>query len=144
MRDPYEDEPPPVSRGAAAAQVSAPGLFLLITSSLTVGLLLLCIPFDLILLAQGGPLIRREGRIDPQTTILIRLMLAVVMLLLNAVIAYGAFKMRRLENYRLAQLAAVLAMIPLCGPCYVLGIPAGIWALIFLARPEVREAFDRR
>jgi hypothetical protein len=36
-----------------------------------------------------------------------------------------------------------MALIPCLGPCYILGIPAGIWALVVLARPEVREAFDR-
>ena len=36
--------------------------------------------------------------------------------------------MRNLKNYGQARAAAVVAMIPLLGPCCLLGIPFGIWA----------------
>ena len=52
-----------------------------------------------------------------------------------------ANKMRRLENYRTAMTVAIVSVIPLISPCCLLGIPFGIWALVMLSRPEVRDAF---
>ena len=51
-------------------------------------------------------------------------------------------RMRSLRSYGLCQLGAILAVIPCIGPCYLLGIPFGIWALIALNRPGVREVFS--
>jgi hypothetical protein len=46
-----------------------------------------------------------------------------------------------LRGYGLAWTAAVASVIPCCSPCYVLGIPFGIWAIILLQKPEVRSRF---
>jgi hypothetical protein len=35
---------------------------------------------------------------------------------------------------------AITAVLP-CGPCWILGLPVGIWALVVLSRAEVKEAF---
>jgi len=40
--------------------------------------------------------------------------------------------------------AAIVACVPFCSPCVVLGIPFGIWALVVMAKPEVRAAFQPR
>ena len=48
--------------------------------------------------------------------------------------------MRRLQSYGMAITACILAMIT--PPGLVLGLPLGIWALIILSRPEVRDVFD--
>jgi hypothetical protein len=47
-----------------------------------------------------------------------------------------------MKNYSLARSAAIVAVIPLIGPCCVLGIPFGIWALVALGKPGVQEAFS--
>jgi tRNA A-37 threonylcarbamoyl transferase component Bud32 len=60
----------------------------------------------------------------------------------SALILWGALKMQRLESLGMARLASVLAMV--IGPGYLLGWPAGIWSLVVLARPEVKEALRRR
>lgn len=62
-------------------------------------------------------------------------------LLVNVPIALGAISMLRLRSYRSAYLAAILSLIPLCSPCFLLGIPFGIWTLVLLNRPEVKQRF---
>jgi tRNA A-37 threonylcarbamoyl transferase component Bud32 len=52
----------------------------------------------------------------------------------------GGRKMRRLETYGLAVLAGICALLP-TGPVWIISMPVGIWALIVLASPEVRDAF---
>jgi hypothetical protein len=37
--------------------------------------------------------------------------------------------------------AAILALVPCTSPCCLAGIPAGIWALVVLAKPEVKAGF---
>lgn len=53
----------------------------------------------------------------------------------------GFVSMIRLRSYRSAMAAAILSVIPCCSPCLFLGIPFGIWAIILLVRPEVKESF---
>jgi len=62
-------------------------------------------------------------------------------ILISGVIFYGGLKMKRLENHGLAVAASILAVIPCTSPCCLLGIPAGIWALVVLSKPEVKSAF---
>jgi hypothetical protein len=64
-------------------------------------------------------------------------------LVFSLVTMLGALKMRRLESHGLALLGSVLAMLP-CSVGFVVGCPAGVWALFVLNRPKVRAAFVRR
>jgi hypothetical protein len=64
----------------------------------------------------------------------------VVSLPLSIFVFYGANKMRRLEQHGVAVAAAICAMIPCTGCCF-LGIPFGIWALTVLNDSYVRGAF---
>jgi len=58
-------------------------------------------------------------------------------------IIWGAIEMLRMNSYRSARMGAIMALAPLCGPCIIAGIPLGIWALIVLARPEVKAGFAK-
>lgn len=49
--------------------------------------------------------------------------------------------MKQLQKWTLAVTASILAMIPCLGPCCLIGIPIGIWALVVLFKPEVKSAF---
>lgn len=59
---------------------------------------------------------------------------------INGVMIAGALAMRRLENRNLALAAATFALIP-CQCCCCVSIPFGIWALLMLNRPEVKQSF---
>ncbi|MGI8978310.1 MAG: hypothetical protein ACR2FY_03700 [Pirellulaceae bacterium] len=48
--------------------------------------------------------------------------------------------MRHVVHYRLALIGGIVAMIP-CGPAWLISLPLGIWAVVVLTVPEVRQAF---
>jgi len=58
----------------------------------------------------------------------------------GAVIVYGVMRMKELENYKLAVLGCVLAVLPVTPGC-LLGLPFGVWGLTALARRDVKKAF---
>jgi hypothetical protein len=60
---------------------------------------------------------------------------------LSVLILLGGLKMQKLESHGLAVTASVLALLPCTSPCCILGLPIGIWALVVLLRPEVKNAF---
>ena len=62
--------------------------------------------------------------------------------LINAAVIHGAYQMWCLKNYRNAMACAIVSVIPLCSPCYLLGIPFGIWAIVVLLDQRVKFAFD--
>jgi len=62
-------------------------------------------------------------------------------LLVNGFLLLAAFRMLSLRNYGLCMTAAVVAVIPCTAPCCCLGMAAGVWALVVLTRPEVKQAF---
>lgn len=55
----------------------------------------------------------------------------------------GAFSMLRNGSYVWAVVTSCLAAVPFLGPCYVLGMPLGLWALFVLRDKEVRASFRR-
>jgi tRNA A-37 threonylcarbamoyl transferase component Bud32 len=69
-------------------------------------------------------------------------MLAVAMLPISITVAIGAIAMTRLERYRLCRTAAILSTLP-CHFGWLIGLPAGLWALSILNRPKVRAAFAK-
>jgi hypothetical protein len=58
----------------------------------------------------------------------------------NAFLLWAALQMRELKNWNVAVAASVLLVIP-CHCCYCISIPAGIWALVVLLRPDVKAVF---
>ena len=70
------------------------------------------------------------------------IVICVAGLTIDAIIAVGAFKMMKLESYGFAVAAAILSIIPcLSSPCFVLGVPFGIWALFVLMDADVKAGF---
>lgn len=67
---------------------------------------------------------------------------SLVGLLVAGFIIYAALKMKDLEQWGLAVAASILAMIPCISPCCVVGLPIGIWCLVVLTRPEVKNTFQ--
>ena len=45
------------------------------------------------------------------------------------------------KSHGICMAGAIVACIPICTPCIVLGIPFGIWAIVVLQQPEVKQAF---
>jgi hypothetical protein len=68
--------------------------------------------------------------------------LDLVWLALSVVVLIGGLQMLQLQRYTFCLCTAILAMLPCISPCCCIGLPAGIWALVILAKPEVRSAFS--
>jgi GYF domain 2 len=69
------------------------------------------------------------------------LIAGVIALAMSVLVFAAGFQMKRLENYGLAMAGSIAAMIPCFSPCCWIGLPIGIWALVILAKPEVKSAF---
>ena len=70
-----------------------------------------------------------------------RIAYSALMGMFNIWIIRGGWEMLRLRSYKAARMSAILACIPCVGPCFVMGIPFGIWALFKLNDPSVKKAF---
>ena len=66
---------------------------------------------------------------------------SLVALLVSGFVLYGGFQMMNLRNRTLVMIASVVAMIPCIGPCCLIGVPVGIWALVVISKPDVKAAF---
>jgi len=62
-------------------------------------------------------------------------------ILVAGLIIFAALKMKDLEQWGLALTASILAIIPCLSPCCIIGLPIGIWCLVVLTKPEVKNAF---
>lgn len=120
------------------ADVWLPATFLMIVGVIN-GLLALVI----LVLSITGASLQMLGGYAPEalmggTTALLN---GAVGLALSGLIVFGGIKMKSLESWALVLVACVAAMIPCTSPCYILGIPAGIWAMMIIFSPEVKSAF---
>jgi hypothetical protein len=60
----------------------------------------------------------------------------------NLTILVGAVQMYRIKIRRMGFVAAILAIVNCGNLCCVLGIPAGIWAIVILCQRDVVRAFE--
>ena len=115
-----------------------PAIFILIFSGLYFLILLLSLPQQIADMRQadtGTP--AGIGEVVGQG---IFLFAAITCSLLEI---YGATCMLRMKQYGFAMASAILSLIPFCSPCFVLGIPFGIWSLVVLAQSEVKSRFHK-
>jgi len=59
----------------------------------------------------------------------------------NLMAVVGGLAMRSLGNYGLGMTGAVVSLIPGITGCCCTGMPFGIWALMVLVRPDVKDGF---
>jgi hypothetical protein len=67
---------------------------------------------------------------------------SLVQMAIYGLTAYSAWQMRSITSYAWSMAAAVIMCIPCIGPCCPFGIPVGIWAIVVLNKPEVKQAFE--
>jgi predicted Ser/Thr protein kinase len=72
-----------------------------------------------------------------------QLVIVVAMAARAVIVVSGAWNLMRLRSRRLAMIGSVLAMLPF-SPGAVIGLPMGIWALVVMARKQVKTAFGRK
>ncbi len=147
--NPYEsppgEEPEPIDTvepTAEAKRVAGPAIGLMAISIISIVMLLLGLGINLYLLATGqADGVVPESGVSVAGILKIRIAFGVLTLFANAAILQGAIQMRRLTGYKQAESTCMLALVPCCSPCLVLGIPFGIWGLLVLSDPQVKQAF---
>ncbi len=138
----------PGNRGAAQQQVNTPAILLMVTGALGIAGSLLGLVQSLM---GRGSALPSQIYDDPNLAQFRGFFEAlqsggwvfnVLGLALCGLIVFGGLKMKNLENYGLAIAASIIAIIPcFSGCCCIIGLPAGIWALVVLNKPEVKSAF---
>jgi hypothetical protein len=137
--NPYQSstEYSPHSMPSKSNPLMVPAIFLLTLSVLALAANVISLPFQL----------ANINRIDTSTPEgagrMIGTVIGMSLVPIFAVaIIIGSICMLRLKGYSGAMTAAICACIPFCSPCVVLGIPFGIWALVLLANPDVKNRFQ--
>ena len=126
----------------ASALVNGPAIFLIVINA--VGIV-----FSLAVLSVGFPpdMLDNIPGMDPAAKRMFTQALAsqtpsnIIGLLIASFCLFGAISMMNLRRHTVCVIAAVLTLLPCSGCCCGLGLAAGIWALVVLAKPEVRDAF---
>lgn len=145
MSNPYASPEPTHDPPEAQAEVKVPAIALMIVASLFIleGLVLLAWNLFLILSGLVDSLAANSiGPFSNLTSAMFNCGCGIGLMIPFSYVFYGAVQMKRLKNYAKAKGAAIVSVIPFLGPCSILCIPFGIWALVVLARPHVKEAFQ--
>jgi hypothetical protein len=154
---PATPPPPPMPMGATAAadgraqalsMVSGPAIGLIVAVSIGIALAVLGILAQLLGMSIGG-MNGFDSSQNAEAAKMLQMMsggLGIVIrcvgILIGLFIIYGCVKMKKLENYGLALAVSIVAMIPCLSPCCCIGLPIGIWALVVLNKPEVKQYFS--
>jgi hypothetical protein len=134
--DDDEDDRPRRGRRSAGAISAAkgPGIALLVVGVL--GLLMGL--FYVVQAIHGRPMLGGPNQDVDNPAVL--WVIAGVSLLWGAIVTLGGVKLMQLQSYGSVMVAVIFAMLP-CNPCCLPGIPIAIWALVVMARPDVKRAF---
>ena len=63
-----------------------------------------------------------------------------IAIIINAVVVFGAIKVKKLESWTFSLVSALLFTLP-CSVCCLVNTPIGIWAIVTLVNAEVKAAF---
>jgi hypothetical protein len=127
----------------ARQKANGPALALTIVGWISVGVMILSVGFNIYLLTSGqGRRVPARFNLPGETVVAIRACTGIVFLAVHAWVLSGAIRMRQLRGYKRAKAACIVAVIPCLSPCYLIGIPFGIWGLVALNDPAVRDGFE--
>jgi predicted Zn finger-like uncharacterized protein len=128
----------------AESAVAGPAIALMVVGGIAIGLAILGLVLNL--LGVGLLAANPRGMAGPQQADSARMFGSVVGGIIGicygGIITSGAVKMKNLSSYGYAMTACIVAMLP-CSACCLLGLPFGIWGLVVLNKPEVKDAFSR-
>jgi hypothetical protein len=126
---------------SATDKVNGPAIGLMVTAILGFLIQLLALAVNVLGVSFGA---MQSGQNEAWMNMFsgtIGIVSGIVTIAIAGLILYGALKMKKLEGYGWAITASILALVPCVSPCCLVGIPVGIWALVILAKPEVKSAF---
>jgi hypothetical protein len=131
-----------VNYGAISEKVKMPAIFMMVVAGLTIVWNLLMVVLNIAGVSMSGlaPGGGEQERIAQMFSGGIGIVFALLGIVVNAIIIFGALKMKSLAGYALAMTAAILAIVP-CSCCCILNTPFGIWSLVVLLDQNVKAAF---
>jgi predicted Zn finger-like uncharacterized protein len=141
----YDDRPRRRRGPEALSRLKAPAICLMVTASLG---LLLGLFNTIMAVAVPAPPPPKAGAQEDIVASMQRsahgpvaAVMQGVFTILSAAEIFGAIAMLMGRMYGLAITTSILAMINFGSCCCLLGIPFGIWALVVLLQPDVKNAF---
>ena len=126
---------------AEKSLVKGPAIAILISNGIGMLIVLLALVLNLVGVGMGAASGMEQGMVVAEGAI--GVVQSVLGLAIGSAIIVGILKMMKLQSYGFAMTATILAMIPCLSPCCLLGLPFGIWGIVILCKPEVKEAFAR-
>lgn len=131
------------SREAAVNKVKLPAIFLIVLSPISILFFIFDLGMRIFNLANDNLILPANANKDAVIAGAIGGgVLDVVAMISAVVIMLGALKMLKLESYSFARTACILSCIPCMTACCILGIPFGIWGLVTLNDPAVKQHFS--
>ena len=131
--------------GDAAAMLNVPSLLMMINAGLCILTAVAGILLHLGMLSAGQfPRMTGQDKFITLFPAAFGIGNAILGLVLHSIVFIGAMRMRQLRSHKWAMAAAVISLVTtVCGGscCCLLNLGLGIWALVLLAKPEVRSAF---
>jgi hypothetical protein len=122
--------------------VRMPAVGLVITSSFWLIILVVALVLNLFyLLGLAQMNVQQGGDFLGEAAMPMNLVGIMLMAFVTSCVLYGSLSMMQRRNYGVAVTAAVLSVLPCFSPCFIVGIPFGLWALLLLFRPEVKYGF---
>ena len=126
---------------AEKSLVKGPAIAILISNGIGMLIVLLALVLNLVGVGMGAASGMEQGMVVAEGAI--GVVQSVLGLAIGSAIIVGILKMMKLQSYGFAMTATILAMIPCLSPCCLFGLPFGIWGIVILCKPEVKEAFAR-
>jgi len=133
---PVGPDPLLAAKTAAAARTRAPGIALAVLGSLEILgalLTLLCGGIGLV-----GAL--EKANQDDAGGLVVLLLAAALAVPRGLLLLTGGIRLQRVQSYPLVLISVGVALLP-CNPCFLVGAPLGVWALVILFDAEVRRGF---
>lgn len=138
---------PTVDRAAVQAAVAGPAIALMIVTGLVVAflaafILLMCVLGGAALSgALGPPPKGKTSEEEVAIQVVVQVVILTIMAIWDMVIFCSAWRMKKMRGWGFAFAGAIMAVIP-CSACWIFKLPFGIWGIVVLCRPEVKEAFQ--
>ncbi len=141
--NPYNKPANPLSRKRPIEEIQGPAKALMLVSIISIVLSSLGLIFELYLIGTYDDMSRYHINtkwVQPKQ-VWTRFTFELIPVFVSAFVFFGASKMKKLQGFKVSRAAAMVACIPLLGPCLILGIPCGMWALSILSKPQVVNSF---
>lgn len=124
--------------------LKVPAICLLVLASISLFIFSGSEILDLYLLLSGiGNELAVPGGISNQTKTTVRLIWGLIAILCHIVIVIGCVAMLKRSSRSMSFTAAILSLIPCIGPCFIIGIPFGIWTLVVMNKSNLYPPFRR-